>query len=181
MQKEVEQLYDALLLFVKNRIRNKEDAEDITQEVFYKLSRAQHNGIHNLKSWVYTIAKNSIIDYYRKHRVETVDVEQHFVFENEEAGTASAELSGCITTFVGMLPDEYRLVITYSELENMPQKEIAQRLDMNYVTLRSKVQRGRKKLKNLFTECCTVIQGGKGSILDYTLNQNMSDGECSSC
>ena len=38
---------------------------------------------------------------------------------------------------------------------------------MKYVTVRSKVQRGRKKLKDLFEGCCTVLQGGKGSITDF--------------
>ena len=54
-----------------------------------------------------------------------------------------------------------------SELKNVPQKEIAAQLNMNYVTVRSKVQRGRKKLKQLFEGCCTVLQGGKGSIMSF--------------
>lgn len=64
------------------------------------------------------------------------------------------------------------MLLTLSELENISQKEIAKRLDMNYVTVRSKIQRSRKKLKGVFSDCCTILQGGKGSILDYEQKKN---------
>ncbi len=181
MQTQVEQLYNPLLLYVKNRINNKEDAEDITQEVFYKLSKSSNGEVDNLKSWVYTIAKNTITDYYRKNKVHMVDVENRPIFEELEEESAAKELSNCITTYVGMLSDEYRSIMTLSELEHVPQKEIAERLNMNYVTVRSKIQRGRKKLKDMFSECCTIIQGGKGSILEYISKEDWDEGNCSSC
>lgn len=180
MQTQVEQLYHPLLLYVKNRINNKEDAEDITQEVFYKLSKSGSSEVKNLKSWVYTIAKNTITDYYRRYRVQLVDVDKTPVHE-EEVYDASTELSACISAYVAALPDEYRSVMTLSELQNVPQKEIAEKLGMNYVTVRSKIQRGRKKLREMFLECCTIVQGGKGSIVEYIkkCNQDSGCGPCS--
>jgi len=180
MQTQIEQLYNPLLLYVKNRINNKEDAEDITQEVFYKLSKSSNDGVDNLKSWVYTIAKNTITDYYRKNKVHMMDVENNPVFEEEETDGAAKELSNCITSYVDVLPEEYRAIMTLSELENVPQKEIAEKLDMNYATVRSKIQRGRKKLKDMFSDCCTIVQGGKGSILEYVSKDGL-DEDCSSC
>jgi len=182
MQKKIEQLYNPLLLFIKKRINNKEDAEDITQEVFLKLSKSNNEAIDNMKSWVYTIAKNTITDYYRKHKIYTEDIEKRPVFEEENDDKVVEELSSCITSYVNALPEEYRAIMTLSELKNVPQKEIALQLDMNYVTVRSKIQRGRKKLKDQFSECCTIIQGRKGSILDYKPNEACeSKSDCGSC
>lgn len=178
MQNQVEQLYDSLLGYVKSRISHREDAEDITQEVFYKLSKADTEGVENLKSWVYAIAKNAIVDHYRKVKADHVSVENHLVVEDEEENVTQ-ELSSCIKSFVNMLPDDYRMVMTLSELDNIPQKEVAQRLNMNYVTVRSKIQRGRIKLKRLFSDCCTIEQGGKGSIMGFSSRKDTRDAGCS--
>jgi len=133
-----------------------------------------------IRDRVYTIARNIIIDYYRKNRVETVDIDKSPVYEEDE-NDCSKELSTCIASYINMLPEEYRSIMTLSELENIPQKEIAEQLNMNYVTVRSKIQRGRKKLKEFFSECCTIIQGGKGRIIDYSSREEWNSNNCSSC
>ncbi|OUR97969.1 hypothetical protein A9Q86_15385 [Flavobacteriales bacterium 33_180_T64] len=167
MQSQVAQLYNPLLGYVRNRVRNQEDAEDLTQDVFLKLAKSNKDGVDNLKSWVYTIAKNTITDYYRKRQLETNSIEEDVFFDNESKEDAGKELGKCVGAFVNQLPEEYRELMTLSELKDIPQKEIAEQLDMNYVTVRSKVQRGRKKLKELLEGCCSISQGGKGSILGF--------------
>lgn len=177
MQKQVEQLYSPLYRYIKKRINNQLDAEDLTQEVFYKLSRSNNDQVENIKSWLYTIAKNTITDYYRKRKIVTEEVGEIGFLEDNEDKNAINELSNCIAPFLNELPEEYRAIMILSELEDISQKEIAESLEMNYVTVRSKIQRGRKKLKKLVTECCTVVQGGKGSIIDYAKN-NDCDQDC---
>ena len=56
-----------LLGYVKSKIRSKEDAEDILQNVFIKISSNVNNVTTrtNLKGWIFTITRNAIIDYYR--------------------------------------------------------------------------------------------------------------------
>lgn len=177
MQKQIEQLYKPLFLYIKKRINNQLDAEDLTQEVFYKLSKSKNDKIGNIKSWVYTIAKNTITDYYRKKKHITEEVDNIAFKEEFIEKDIINELSNCIAPFVNQLPKNYRLIMTLSELEDISQKEIADRLDMNYTTVRSKVQRGRLKLKDLISDCCTIMQGGKGSILGYKKNNGCS-GDC---
>jgi RNA polymerase sigma-70 factor (ECF subfamily) len=177
MEKQIEKLYRPLFLYINKRINNTLDSEDLTQEVFYKLSRSKNDNVHNIKSWVYTIAKNAIIDYYRKKKHYTEDVDNIEYKEELTEKEAINELSNCITPFINQLPADYQEVMKLSELENIPQKEIAARLDVNYTTVRSKIQRGRSKLKNLISGCCTVIQGGKGGIVGYEKNPNC-DTDC---
>lgn len=170
MEAQIEQLYRPLFLYVRKRISNHEDAEDLTQEVFYKLAKSLNDDVNNLKNWVYTIAKNTITDYYRKKKVLLEDLEGVSFSEEIAENTAAEELSTCVSRFIQELPEEYRSIMILSELEGVPQKEIAEQMGINYVTVRSKVQRGRKKLKVIFTDCCTIKQGGKGSIMSYHKN-----------
>lgn len=178
MQKQIEQLYNPLFLYIKKRVNDPMDAEDLTQEVFYKLSNSKNSDIKSIKSWVYTIAKNTIIDYYRKKKNIHKDIENHPDSQRMDTDTAVEELSNCcIAPFVNQLPEDYRTLIRLSDLEEVPQKEIAARLNMNYTTVRSKVQRGRAKLRDLFSDCCHMIQGGKGSIMDFE-KKNECAGDC---
>lgn len=172
MEKKIEQLYKSLYYYIKKRINNQLDAEDLTQEVFYKLYNSKSDKVENIKSWVYSIARNSIIDYYRKKKRYTEEVEDVFIQEEISKEDAVNELSNCIAPFIDQLPKDYISIMKLSEIENLSQKEIAKKFDMNYTTVRSKVQRGRIKLKELISDCCTVIQGGKGGIVDFKKNEN---------
>ena len=176
MEKQIEHLYHPLFLYIRKRINNLEDAEDITQEVFYKLAKSDHSKIKNIKHWLYTIAKNTITDFYRKKKIQINTLEDTLFFEEEDSKVVVEELSGCVSAFIKELPEEYQKIMQMSELENIAQKDIAEQLDMNYVTVRSKVQRGRQRLKHIFTDCCTILQGGKGSILEY--EDNCKDKSC---
>ena len=178
MQKQIEQLYRPIYLYIRKRVSNQLDAEDLTQEVFYKLSKSNNDKVENIKSWLYTIAQNTITDYYRKQKHITEELDNiAFVAENSEEDVVREFSSCCITPFVNQLPADYRLIMTLSELEDISQKEIAERLDMNYTSVRSKIQRGRKKLRALISDCCTVVQGGKGSIIDFKKNGDCA-GDC---
>src|SRR5688572_20104826 len=63
------QFHNSLLSFIRSKIKSREDAEDILQNVFIKIS-ANVNGLadeEKLQSWIFTITRNAIIDYYRAH------------------------------------------------------------------------------------------------------------------
>ncbi|MGX1930159.1 RNA polymerase sigma factor SigZ [Flagellimonas sp. 2504JD4-2] len=159
--------YKPLLGYINKRVNNTLDAEDLLQDIFLKLSQSDLEKIDNLKSWLYAVARNAIIDYYRKKKIELIELEQQFSAESMDDASTVYELSKCVQTFIEYLPEDYAQLLKLHEIEGLPQKEIAERLDMNYVTVRSKIQRGRVKLKQLFAECCQVEQGGRGAILCY--------------
>lgn len=167
MLKQIDQLYNPLFLYVRKRVRNEEDAKDLTQDIFYKLSKSESSEILSTKSWVYTIAKNTITDYYRKKSLLTDDIEDEGFLEEFKGVDAVEELGKCSASFVNQLPEDYKVIMKLSELEEISQKDIASQLNLKYSTVRSKVQRGRLKLRDLFSECCDIIQGGQGSIMDY--------------
>lgn len=173
--------YQSILSFISSKVQNDEDAEDLTQEVFIKLLRSREKGIsiNNLQNWLFSIAKNSVIDYYRKKKIilETINEDNNhdLKYEYDELILTEGQqlrLKVYLKTVIQELPENYRVLIEMSELQGLSQKEIAEELGMNYTTVRSKIQRGRQKIKKAISNCCEIIQGGKGSIIGYRPKKN---------
>ena len=63
-----------LLDFIRKRVRNQSDAEDILQDVFYQLATSYSvtEPIEKLTAWLFTVARNKIIDWYRKRKPESL-------------------------------------------------------------------------------------------------------------
>lgn len=166
-EKDFKSYHNDLFAYVKKHVQNEADAQDIVQDVFYKLSKSDLSTIDNFKRWIYRVTKNTIIDYYRKKRLTLTALEDRFMAEQQDENEVVHELSGCIIPMIEQLPEDYQKLIRLSEIDGYSQKQIADELNMNYVTVRSKIQRGRTKLKALFSSCCSVKQAGKGSIVDF--------------
>lgn len=173
--------YQPILKFISTKVQNDEDAEDLTQEVFIKLLRSTEKGIsiNNPQNWLFNIAKNSVIDYYRKKKIILEDINDNNNHdlkceENELRLSEEQQLhiKTYLRTVIQNLPEDYRKLIEMSEFQGLSQKEIAEELGMNYTTVRSKIQRGRQKIKKTISDCCEIIQGGKGSIIGYKPTKN---------
>src|SRR5688572_26616468 len=67
-----------LLYYIQSRVKNIEDARDIHSTVYLKIiqNKEKLEHIENFHGWVYRIAKNSIIDYYRKYRNTNTNTEE---------------------------------------------------------------------------------------------------------
>lgn len=173
--------YTDILQFVKRRVQYTEDAKDLTQEIFYKLSVQQSI---SSSTWVYTVARNTIIDYYRKKKQTVVDLGQLPISENKSSPLPQwTEEQVCyikqyLYQQIDTLPEDYKQVILLSEIQGMKQKDIAKELGLPASTVRSRVQRGRKKLKAKITACCEIIQGGQGSVMDFRPKSNQSIPSC---
>jgi RNA polymerase sigma-70 factor (ECF subfamily) len=64
------------------------------------------------------------------------------------------------------LPDTYRDAVRLSEIEGVPQRDVAQRLGVSLSGAKSRVQRGRERLRELVGACCGVVMTGS-TITDY--------------
>ncbi|MEK6566849.1 MAG: RNA polymerase sigma factor, partial [Bacteroidota bacterium] len=74
VQTERRRLFD----FIRRRVRTEEDAEDILQDVFYQLvaSYSVTEPIEKLTAWLFTVARNKIIDWYRKKKPERLPADE---------------------------------------------------------------------------------------------------------
>jgi RNA polymerase sigma-70 factor, ECF subfamily len=164
------QFGEYLFNFIRKKVGSGELAEDIYQDILVKILNKpdQLNNRQSLKSWLFTIAKNQIIDHYRKQKSLT-DIETLQIDFKDQTGTNSYEdLEGCIHGFISQLPDDYRQIIILSEIEGKSQKELSEFLGINYITVRSKVQRGREKIRKLIYDACVIDQNISGGFVDCT-------------
>jgi RNA polymerase sigma-70 factor, ECF subfamily len=165
-----------LLRFIKKRVSDNEIARDLLQDIFIKihLKISSLSEADKLTSWVYQITRNSIIDYYKKQKPTTQAIPE--IVEQDEPETFNEEFGNCVKPFVNQLPEIYRDAILQTELGQLSQKEFAEKSGISYTGAKSRVQRGRQQLVEIFNQCCKISTDKYGNILEYNkLRQNCSD------
>jgi RNA polymerase sigma-70 factor (ECF subfamily) len=168
----------SLRAFLLSRMRNPSDVDDVLQDTLAKAFQKLHtlNSELSIKSWLFQIAHNAMMDYYRRQRREA-SVSADDLWYGESGETAEHPLEGCVDPFLNALPNESGDLLRAVELRGVSQKEYAQRLGVSYSTLKSRVQASRKQLRRLFDQCCNVEFARDGSVLDC---KNNSPG-CETC
>lgn len=155
--------------FIFKKVRNQADADDILQDVFIKIIRNINrvNQAVNLRQYLYGIVRNAINDYF--NRLKTTDniedvPEQISQEEEESLNRTIAEC--CIKPFVNKLPEKYKEALILTEFQDVSQKDLAAKLDISYSGAKSRVQRGREKLKDLFLGCCQYQFDAYGNLIE---------------
>lgn len=167
-----EEYYDQLLLFILKRVADRSSAEDILQNVFVKTLSNLNSLKDNtkIKSWLYQITRNTIIDHFRKSD-KTENVSSDLQKEDETiTEDYTEEVESWIIPFIERLPIKYREALILSEIEGMTQKDLAAHLGISYPAAKSRVQRGRVLLKEKLSDCCTFHADKYGNIMDYKSN-----------
>lgn len=157
--------------YVARRVASAADVDDIVQEIFIRMQR----GLAGLRDgerfggWLYRIAEHVIIDAARARarqpsaRAALPEPPLHPV---EGAAEELQEgLGECVALFVARLPSPYREAVTLTDLEGMTQKDAAQMLGISLSGMKSRVQRGREKIHDMFDECCQVSVDGRGRVM----------------
>lgn len=179
------QFHKELLGYLKSKIRSKEDAEDILQNVFIKISANVDKLTEEvkLKNWIFTITRNAIIDYYRvnanKRKVAITEEIDEDIFAADDPDPTKG-LDQCMNTMIALLPMEYRDIIFESEINGVKQKDLADKFGIAYPSLRSRVQRGRERLKQLFYNCCHIETDKHGNVINAQ-GRTDCDGPCKPC
>jgi len=158
-----------LKAFIFNKTRNSADTDDILQEVFIKIIRNidKVNQAENLRHYLYGIVRNTINDYFtnRKQIVDNKEIEEKITEEESQSlNTTIAEC--CIKPFINKLPDNYREALLITEFQDISQKDLAERLNISYSGAKSRVQRGKEKLKELILNCCSYQSDKYGNLID---------------
>jgi RNA polymerase sigma-70 factor, ECF subfamily len=179
------QFHSELLGYVRSKIRSKEDAEDILQNVFISISSNvdKLNEDVKIKNWIFTITRNAIIDYYRinatRKKMGMTEAIDENILDTEDIDPTKG-LDRCVSSMIQLLPDEYRQIIMDSEIKGEKQKDLAERYNIAYPSLRSRVQRGRERLKQLFYNCCHIETDKLGNIMEAR-GKTGCDGPCDPC
>ena len=152
--------------FIRSRVSDRAAAEDILQDVFVKIQNrlGQLQDPAKLQGWIYLIARNAIIDHYRT-RKETVEVPDNLPAEPDGDDGEVEELKAAFRRMIYSLPDPYREAVVLSELDGLTQVELARRLGISLSAAKSRVQRGRRQLKDMLHECCAFEFDRRGQVI----------------
>jgi RNA polymerase sigma-70 factor, ECF subfamily len=180
ISERVWQEYHAKLrAFVRSRVSDAAASDDILQNVFLKM----HSGLASLmdetkiKSWLYQIARNAIIDYFRSQK-PTVDIPEWISQPETDADEkVTRELSECLEPMIQLLPEKYREAVILSELRGLTQNEVAEVQGISLSGAKSRVQRGRAILQNMLAECCRLEFDHSGRLSNY----ERKGGPCDTC
>lgn len=157
----------ALKSYLVRRIDQPDEVEDLLQDILMKsyLKLESLESADSLKPWLYKIAHNSVIDYYRKNKPEfTNELDDIFV---EESSDVHSELIDCIRPFIQALPQENADLLMAVDINKESQKDLAEQLDISYSTLKSRVQKSRQLLKKSYDDCCHFSYDQQGNLMDY--------------
>jgi len=146
-----------LLSFINSRMRNNDVAEDILQDIFLKFEKCCRKDCEcdSPKSYLFKMALNAIADYYKNQKKERT-AQEMLSIEQELYGDPAAfpcDVYQCTYQFLSTLSQENQQAFIRSDIENIPQKQIAEEIGIPVSTLKSRVQRTRNYLKNKFEEC----------------------------
>lgn len=169
-------LREILYKYIRSRVNSKEDAEDILQESLIKIYKNLYEVKDNekIKSWIYTITKNTLIDFYRKQGKSEEFLEQYLSEQDQytkdfssETFDVHKELGFCLRNMIDSLPIKYRKALILTEFNNLTQKDMAARLNLSVSGAKSRVQRGRKLLKDMMVSCCILKKDCYGNVINY--------------
>jgi RNA polymerase sigma-70 factor (ECF subfamily) len=152
--------------FIARRLASPSDVDDVLQEVLLRMHRgiAALDDDERFGAWAYRIARNAVIDHQRRQVVRLVpppEVEP----EAELPIDVGQELAPYLAFFVARLPSPYREAITLVELEGMSQVAAASMLGISISGMKSRVQRGRAKLRELLEACCELAVDARSRLV----------------
>lgn len=173
----LDQLYGGALRMTKNPA----DAEDLVQETFMKAYQAFGSFTEgtNLKAWLYRIMTNLYISNYRKKQRqpfqasadELTDGQWLDSTQHRSGGLESAEVEALknlpnqeIVAAMNALPEDYRMVVYYADVEDLPYKDIAEIMGTPLGTVMSRLHRGRKQLRAALKDVAAEQGIGRAAI-----------------
>ena len=156
-----------LLGFLRARVANAADAEDLLQGIFLKVQRGLPSlrDTGKLQGWIYQIARHSLTDYYRRRRPEDVLDELPELAQSLD-GKDEVDLRPAIRRMIAALPPEFRDAIVLTEFQGLSQIELAARLGLSISGAKSRVQRARARLRVMLEECCHFEFDRRGKVID---------------
>ena len=155
--------------FIESRVGDASTADDILQEVFVRIhSRIDTlRNANKIRSWIYQITRNAIIDHYRAQKTTQEVPETLAAVEAEPSDQARREIAGCLVPMIHTLPETYREAMMLSEIEGLTQKQVAEKQGISVSGAKARVQRGRAKLRDMLLDCCQFQFDHRGRVMDY--------------
>lgn len=147
--------------FLYNHIGERQDAEDLFQEICLKIYRnlSRLKDPTKLRSWIFSIALNTVRSFFRKRQLVAVDESVLVALEGAgghseqpEKALLADEKMNHLRKALAQLPERDRKVLLLEVMGELPQKDIAEQLDLNLNTVKTILRRARIKLARMMVE-----------------------------
>ena len=141
---------------------NHDQALDLLQDLFVKSlqNKERFCTLTDAKSWLFRVAKNSLIDSYRKSKLEiSADCYETDGIEDvkeDNKNTTIIKLQHCLVRVLSELDDDDKEVIELCDMKGMPQADYAHTKGLSLSATKSRIQRARKKLRQQMISSCNV-------------------------
>ena len=155
------------------RMVGRDDAEDLTQEVFIRTSRAlpQFRGDSTVSTWIFRIATNVAYDRLRsrssRSRCETSLESGPPVVDRApslDKRVVRGEMNECIDKYIEELPTGYRAAVVLSEHEGFTNQEIADALGVSLETVKIRLHRARARLRKELGDGCSLYRDDRNEL-----------------
>jgi len=179
------EFYPKIVRYLSKLTDNKEEAEDMAQDVFIKVNSGLETfeGRSKLSTWIYKIATNLANDRFRsasfqKGTKQTLsgefleeNKEDKNVWTGEKASTSDKilekkEMNDCIKRYVEDVNENYKIVFALSEYEGLKNQEIAEILGLSLDTVKIRIFRARTQLKKKMEKGCEISNEENGIACD---------------
>lgn len=152
---------DAIRRLFLQRSTSADDTEDLLQETFIKvyINLQRYSPEYTFGQWVYTIARNTHIDFERR-RQDDLSIDEKFASHvastpSPEDTLISIQQRSQIEQYIGSLPEQYRQLFVMRFLEDYSYEEIAEKLHLPMGTVKTQIHRARERM------CRLIISGEK--------------------
>lgn len=164
--------------FVRKRVYSDADAEDVVQDVLAKFMTAGPSS-GSVHSWLFTVARNAIIDRSRK-RTEILDLSELDVVETVSEQADRREVADCLCPMMSVLSAGDRSALERIDMGGESQSDVARELGISISGMKSRVQRARERLRTAVESCCVMARDAKGVPTDCQKRPG-ADCDCKCC
>lgn len=154
------------------------DADDVLQEVLLKV----HQGVGGLRDetklvpWMSQVTRRAVADHWRQRSRHPLAADDSPRESDEADGPpgladdwgAEVLFAHAVRPFVDALPEPYRTALTWVDLDGLTQAKAAERAGVSLSGMKSRVQRGRRLLRERLEACCAIELDSRGRIVDFT-------------
>ncbi len=157
--------------FVARRVSGPSEVDDVLQDVFLRMQRSLGDlrDDERFAPWVYRVARSAIAENRRaraRHPLAAGEVAEAIdPGEPGDDGAVAREVATYLAPFIAMLPSPYREALTLTELEGVTQRDAAEMMGVSVSGMKSRVQRGREKLRKMLEDCCEIALDARGRVI----------------
>ncbi len=167
---------DDIKYFILSKVKDAVVAEDLLQETFIKV-HTKLNTLKDqdkLKSWLFAIARYTVLDYFKSKKLVYETTDEDFIFEEQKLEHTEVD---CLHGIIKSLPKKYRDPLFLRDIKGVKQQQIAEQLHLPLPTIKSQIQRGRKMIAQGFVDCCDFVINEEG----YLVGEIKDKADCKMC